>query len=83
MASCEPKRTSAYSEDLRWKMVYQSEILGLTYDSIAQNVGVDASTVWRTEKLFQETGNVEKQSYRKERAYRDLTDAAKFVLLTL
>ena len=41
MASCEPERTSAYSEDLRWKMVYQREILGLTYDSIAQNVGVD------------------------------------------
>ena len=50
--SCEPRRTSAYSEDLRWKMVYQREIRGLTYDSIAQNVGVDVSTVWRTVKLL-------------------------------
>ena len=23
--SCEPARTSAYSEDLRWRMVWQSE----------------------------------------------------------
>ena len=52
-----------------------------TYDSIAQNVGVDVSTVWRTVKLFQETGSVEKLPYPKEKAYRDLTDAAKFVLL--
>ena len=26
-SSCEPKRTSAYSEDLRWRMVWERECL--------------------------------------------------------
>ena len=30
--SCEPKRYSAFSQDLRWQMVYVRESLGLTYE---------------------------------------------------
>ena len=43
--SCEPPRTSAYSEDLRWRMVWQSELPGYSQQTIAQNLGVDQSTV--------------------------------------
>ena len=57
--SCEPKRTSAYSEDLRWHMVNQFEGLNLSYAQIASNLNVDKATE-RTVKLFRETGRVSK-----------------------
>ena len=50
--SCEPARTSAYSEDLQWRMIWQSELLGYSQQPIAQNLGVDQSTVSRTIQLF-------------------------------
>ena len=71
--SCEPARTSAYSEDLRWRMVWQSELLGYSQQTIAQNLGVDQSTVSRTLRLFFTTGSVCKKRYPKERAFRKLT----------
>ena len=37
----EPKRSSAYSEDLRWRMVWQREALGHTYEQISKYLGVD------------------------------------------
>ena len=39
--SCESKRSSAYSEDLRWHMVYQKEGMGLSYTEVAKNLSVD------------------------------------------
>ena len=45
--SCESKRTSAYSEDLRWRMVWQREVEKLSLKNIASNLSVDASTVYR------------------------------------
>ena len=44
MASYEPQRTSAYSDDLRWRMVWQCEALGLKYSDVASNLGVDSAT---------------------------------------
>ena len=63
MFSCERNRKVAYSEDLRWRMVWQKSILGYTYEQVASNLNVDKSTVWRTVKLFDETGDVTKKSY--------------------
>ena len=57
--SAEPYRTSAYSADMRWRMVYQHEILGLTCRAVAKNLSVDASTVSRVVSKFNETGNVD------------------------
>jgi len=54
MSSCEPLRGLAYGEDLRWRMIYQRELLGFTYKDIAKNLNVDASTMWRRVKQFQE-----------------------------
>jgi DNA invertase Pin-like site-specific DNA recombinase len=47
MASCEPSHSSAYSEDLQWRIVWQTEALSMTYDKVAQNLGIDKSTVSR------------------------------------
>ena len=59
----EPKQCKAYSSDLRWRMVYQRQCHGLTYEAIGTNLGVDQSTVHRTVNLFLSTGNVEKKKY--------------------
>ena len=60
--SYEPKRCSAYPADLRWHMVYQREALDLPYEVIGRNLGVDQSTVYRTVKLFMDTGSVDKKA---------------------
>ena len=54
----ESARSKAYSSDLRWRMVYQRYFLELPYNQIAKNLNVDPSTVYRTVKLFDETGTV-------------------------
>ena len=59
--SCESKRSSTYSEDLRWHMVYQREGMGLSYTEVAKNLNVDQSMVKRVVKLFNDTGNVTKK----------------------
>ncbi len=83
MASCEPHRCSAYSEDLRWRMVWQSEGLEYTHATVAQNLWVDRSTVSRTLQLFRTTGSVCKKLYPKEKAFRKLTTPAQMLILNL
>ena len=58
MTSFEPRRSSAYSEDLRWRMVWQCEGLGYSQAQAGRNLGVDRSTVTRTLQLFHATGSV-------------------------
>ena len=81
--TCEPKRSSAYSEDLPWRMVWQREVLDLRYEEIAKNLNVDASTVCRTLQLFHETGLVTKRSYSKECLPRKLTEPVQLYILDL
>ena len=38
MTSCEPTRCSAYSEDLRWRIVWQTEALRYTSDQVAKEL---------------------------------------------
>ena len=58
--SCEPRRARAYGKDLRFRMIWQREALGLTYSQIADNLGVDKSAVQKTVALFTSTGSLEK-----------------------
>ena len=81
--SGEPRRSSAYSEDLRWRMVWQREALGYTYKQISENLGVDCSTVQRTIALFSATGSVQKRAYPKDKASRKLTPIAQMFVLNL
>ena len=83
MASCEPHRTKAYSDDLRWRMVWQKEVLDYTYKDISLNLNVDLSTVWRVVKLFRETGSVSKKVYPRERAFRKLTAPLELTIIHL
>ncbi len=45
MTSSESSRTKAYAEDLRWKIVWQSQALSLSQKTVGKNLGVDRSTV--------------------------------------
>ncbi len=58
MFSFECSRSKTYCSDPRWRMVYQRTHLGQSYSQIASKLNVDPSTVFRTVKLFEETGTV-------------------------
>ena len=80
MASAESYQYSAYQDDLRWRMVYQREALGCTYQRIAENLNVDTSTVWRTVQLFLNTGGVSKKEYSKDNLPRKVNESILFVI---
>ena len=82
MTSCEPFRSSAYQDDLRWRIVWQREGLGLSCQEIAGNLNIDRSTVHRTIFLFRNTGNVRKQSLHPNGACK-LSDPAQLLILQL
>ena len=83
MTSYESRRSSAYSEDLQWRIIYQKLALGLSYGDISNNLGISKSTSQRTVSLFLTTGNVQKKSYPTPRAYTKLTSPAKLHILHL
>ena len=57
--SAEPNRKKAYQADLRWRIVYQKIGMNLSYQQIATNLNIAASTAHRTYSLFVQTGNVD------------------------
>ena len=63
--SAEPGRKTAYSNDLRWRIVYQRIAMNLPFVKIAQNLNVAVSTVHRIYRLFEESGTVDPLSPRK------------------
>ena len=66
----------------RW-MVWQSQLLSFSFEKIADNLGVDRSTVSRTVSLFNATGGVSKKKYPKNRHYREITAPAEILFLNL
>ena len=80
MYSCESARTKAYSNDLRWRMVYQRCMLGLTYEEIASRLSVDPSAVWRAVQRFEEHGTVD-SCYTHEGPPKKLTALDEFIIL--
>ena len=83
MTSCEKWRSSAYSKDLRWRIIWQRHALGFTCQKVAENLSIDKSTVSRITQLFATTGDVSKKPYPNERAYRKLTLPAQFLIFQL
>ena len=71
MTSSEPLRSRAYHEDLKWRMIYQRKMLGLTYQQIVVNLCVDTSTVWRAVKQFDDKGTVAAKGYHKLSDYEE------------
>ena len=82
MASYEPHRSSAYSEDMRWRIIWQKYTLGYTFATIATNLNVDLSTIRRVLDTFSATGTVAKV-YPTENAFRKITEPVKFFIVHL
>ena len=82
-SSCEPKRSSAYSEDLRWRIVWQSEALQYKPARIAENLNIDESTVRRILNIFLNSGTVSKRPYPSEKSFRIITDAVLLFIVHL
>lgn len=78
MTSLEPFRSRAYHDDLKWRMVYQRKMRGLTYREIAANLSVDASTAWRAVSRFEQEGSI---AARKSSGTSKLTDMEQFALI--
>ena len=83
MASCEPHRSSAYSDDIRWRIVWQRHALGHTHQAIATNLNVDVSTVRQILDIFSATGTVSKKAYPAERAFRKISEPVQLFILHL
>lgn len=83
MTSCEPDRSSAYGEDLRWRVVWQSEALLYSPSKIAANLNIDESTVRRVLHTFTNTGSVSKRPYPVEKAFRVITEPVKLFIIHL
>lgn len=81
--TCEPHRTSPYSEDLRWRMVWQREIRGLKIKQVASNLGVDPATVSRVVSKFQLTGKVNNSLGSRVITYHTLTEPIQLILIDL
>jgi len=85
MTSCKSKWSHAYSEVLRWRIVWQKVALGLGHGDaiISQNLNIDQSTVCKVLLWFLRTGTVSKSWYPTNRAYRKLTDPTQLLTLHL
>lgn len=83
MTSCERKRCSAYSEDMRWRIVWQREALSKSINDIAVNLCIDKSTVSRVLRIFHTSGNVSKKKYPKGRAICKLTPPVQIFIMKL
>ena len=83
MTSCEPHRTRAYDDDLRWRIIWQTEGLQCSIQQVAKNLNIDKSTVSRVRHRFVITGSVSKKIYPKEKASRSLTAPVQLLILTL
>ena len=64
-------------------LIWQRTVLDLTYEEIAKNLNVDASTVSRIVQLFHETWLVTKRGYPKECLPRKLTEPVQLYILLL
>ena len=85
MTSTQPQRTSPYSDELRWRMVYQCYGLKLTYRQIAKNLNVDVSTVCRVINRYEESGDVSKRRHPQghDHHLKRLTPIDEFLILEL
>ncbi|XP_065908973.1 uncharacterized protein [Dysidea avara] len=82
--SIERSRCSAYSDDLRWRIVWHKLALGMDDKSTASNLCVDPSTVFRIMKRFNASGgSVSKKEYPKDCRVLKLTKPVEAVILNM
>ena len=58
MTSAELARTTAYSPDIGWRVVWQRIGMGLSYKEIATRLQIEVGTAHRLYTCYTATGNV-------------------------
>ena len=81
--SAEPMRRTPYSNDLRWRIVWQRIAKDLTFQQIAQNLCISTATASNIFKLFQATGEVDPKHPSKRDALRKLDDHHELYIIGL
>ena len=81
--SFEPSHNRAYSEDFRWKMIWQKEALGYTHTKIADNLCIDNSTVSRHWLYFIPLAVSQKGHTQKEEQLESWGPPAQLLILQL
>ena len=79
--SAEPGRKTAYSEDLRWRIVWQRIAQEKPYRDIAKSLNISVGTVHNTWQIFEATGDVSKKV--PEERERVLDEHHEFLILGL
>lgn len=79
--SAEPSRTIAYSDDIRWRVVWRRIGLEMTFKDIAFHLQIAPSTAHRIFTLFQLTGSVEPMMSHQH--YRKIDDHHELLILAL
>lgn len=81
--SAEPTRKAPYSNDLRWRIVWQRLAKDFTFKQIAQNLSISTATASNIFRLFQATGEVDPKSPSKRDAVRKLDDHHELYIIGL
>lgn len=81
--SAEPMRRTPYSNDLRWRVVWQRIAKDLTFQQIAQNLCISTATASIIFKLFQATGEVDPKHPSRRDALRKLDDHHELYIIGL
>lgn len=81
--SAEPRRTKAYSPDLRWRIVWQHIGKCVNYRDIAANLSVLLGTVTNVMKLFDTTGSVDPKVQTNARKLQKLGNCHELYILGL
>ena len=72
--SAEPGRKTAYSKDLRWRVVWQRFALNLPLRAIASNLNISVGTAHNVFKRFQDCGEVDPKPFPKRKEQRKMDD---------
>ena len=78
---CEPHRSSAYSDDILWHIMWQRHALGRTHEAIAASVNIDVSTVRQILDIFSATGEVSRKAYPAEKAFIKISEPVQLFIL--
>lgn len=66
--SAEPGRKAPYSEDIRWRVVWQKIGMECTFRQISRNLSISIGTAYNHFQLFKDTGDVHALSCRTRRS---------------
>lgn len=83
MTSAEPARRAPYSDDIRWRIVWQRLAMDLPYWKIARNLSIGVGTAYNVFKTFEHSGEVSNSSKRERTDLRALTASEEMFVIGL